>query len=554
MASWTVPGHTEVRALGAGGTGRVVEAVHDQSGARVAIKYLSARLCSDESFRSRLRTEAAALADVEHPNVVRVRELVETESDAALVMEQLKDASSLRQVLAVAAPLSPQAALAVLRQSLLGLGTAHNLGIAHRDLKPANVLLTAEGVSKLVDFGIAERSESMMPAAGTPAYMAPELWEGAVADPVTDIYAATATFYECLTGRVPYTGGSVFELQTMHRAAPIPASDVPPALRPLLERGLAKTPHERPANVTAFLAELEAVAMAEFGPGWEQRGQQELGALVAPPREGSAASPGRGAKTGIAVSAIAVIGVAMATMTFGSGKGIFSATSKPSGEITSATSDAGPAQDGPTGSIVPVAKSTARGGPTTPHAPGIATLSTAPTSSIAPVVTGTQIAMPLPSPSTVATTAAPWSTSQAASSSAPTTPAAPTTATPTSSTPSQTPSSTVTISAAAQAVNGTYTGPCPPTSGPTIKVTFTVAGLLSSGTVAITYHWHLTGGATGDGAEQSASVANGDTSFQLTVNPQQPKPPAANTVTVEWTAADGLSGTTNQVPITINCQ
>lgn len=623
LANWTVPGYTQTRSIGAGGTGRVVEALHDGSGDRVCIKYLSARLCLDGSFRERLRTEAVALAGLEHPNVVRVRGLVETDFDAAVVME-LVEGVSLRQVLAAGAPLSPQAALSILRQSLLGLGVIHYLGIVHRDYKPANVLLTTEGASKLVDAGIADRSGAMVPAAGTSSYMAPELWEGATAGPATDVYAATATLYEGLTGRVPYIGDSVFELQTMHRAAPIPISDVPPAMRQLLAQGLAKTPEARP-TVVAFLAELEETATAAYGPGWEELGRQELTALVAPlntgggapdpepwaigaqnetvalpvpdsvtfstrtsrsaiaPRSPHAAvadpaensgedsfddatswsasetdrmGPRRGTKAVIAVAAIAVIGTAMAAMALGSGKSTPTASGPP-GQMASATSGSGSSQDvttagpAPGAPAAPGARTTGRSGSTAPHLPDYARPSTVPTSSVAPVVTGTQIAMSLQSQSSAATTTTSWSSPQKSS----TAPATPSTSTVrTSSTPSQTPSSTVSISATAQAVNGTYTGVCPPTQGPTITVAFTVAGLSAGDTVAITYHWHLTDGATGDGTDQSATVTNGTTSFQVTVNPPQQDQSGSDSVTVDWTAADGLSGTTNKVPITITCQ
>ena len=143
------------------------------------------------------------------------------------------------------------------------------------------MVITPEGVCKVGGFGLAVRTEAMMPAAGSPSYMAPELWEGATPRLVTDMYAATATFYECLTGRVPYTSDSVFELQTLHRAAPIPVADVPAALAPLVAQGLAKAPAERPSSAAGFLAELEAAAVVEYGLEWEERGRRELAAIVA---------------------------------------------------------------------------------------------------------------------------------------------------------------------------------------------------------------------------------------------------------------------------------
>ena len=94
----------------------------------------------------------------------------------------------------------------VLKGSLLGLAAAHTLGIVHRDYKPENVLVDTAGNSKLADFGVAIRAGKQASAAGTPLYMAPEQWQGAPASPATDVYAATAVFFECLTGKTPFSG------------------------------------------------------------------------------------------------------------------------------------------------------------------------------------------------------------------------------------------------------------------------------------------------------------------------------------------------------------
>ena len=111
--------------------------------------------------------------------------------------------------------------------------------------------------------------------------MAPEQWAGGPATPATDVYAATVTFYECLTGTKPYTGSTMFELAVQHAEAPIPNDLVPEPVRPLVRRGLAKTPPERPQSAADFVAELQAVATAAYGADWEERGQRKLAALVA---------------------------------------------------------------------------------------------------------------------------------------------------------------------------------------------------------------------------------------------------------------------------------
>ena len=105
--------------------------------------------------------------------------------------------------------------------------------------------------------------------------MAPEQWAGGPASPGTDIYAATATFYECLTGKRPYQG-DLNALRRQHEQAPIPLEDAPPVLHGLLRNGLAKEPGRRPANALAFLADLESAARFGYGEDWESRGRGKL--------------------------------------------------------------------------------------------------------------------------------------------------------------------------------------------------------------------------------------------------------------------------------------
>ncbi|MFG2972713.1 serine/threonine-protein kinase [Streptomyces sp. NPDC048331] len=279
-AAWSVPGYTEVRELGAGGSGRVVLAVHDGTGTPVAVKYLSDRLRQDPAFVGEFRAEARLLGGLQTPYVVRLYEYVEASGGAAIVME-LVDGISLRALLKQSGRADAEAALVVLKGSLLGLAAAHRAGVVHRDYKPENVLVAPDGSSKLVDFGIAANRGSTPGVAGTPAYMAPEQWQGRPASPAADVYAATATFFECLTGRKPFDGENFAELAVQHIEAPVPETEAPEPVRPLIRRGLAKAPEQRPENAEAFVAELEGVALAAYGPEWEERGQRKLAALAA---------------------------------------------------------------------------------------------------------------------------------------------------------------------------------------------------------------------------------------------------------------------------------
>jgi serine/threonine protein kinase len=276
MREWDAPGYTEVRELGSGGFGDVVLARHDASGTLVAIKYLHRTLLDDPEFAGMFRAEARVLASLDDPNVVRLYEYVESPSGAAIVMEPI-DGVSLREILSDQGKTTAEAALVVLQGSLLGLAAAHARGVVHRDYKPENVLVDGAGVSKLTDFGIAARAGDRTVPAGTLAYAPPEQFDGGPASPATDVYAATATFYECLTGHPPFTGDTAEALRHQHRSEPVPLEPVPGPLRPLVAAGMAKDPGDRPVDAASFVTELRAAARPAYGQDWEERGRSHLG-------------------------------------------------------------------------------------------------------------------------------------------------------------------------------------------------------------------------------------------------------------------------------------
>ncbi|MFC4048653.1 protein kinase [Actinomadura syzygii] len=286
MSGWRVPGYTELGELGAGAHGRVVLARHGDEGALVAIKYVG----TGERTAPRVPSEREAriMASVRHPNVVRLHALVRGDTGVALVMEAVRGVS-LNRLLRGLGALEPEAALAVLKGSLLGLAAAHDAGVVHRDYKPDNVIVGDGGVSKLIDFGVASVSgESSV--AGTAAYMAPEQCNGDPAGPAADVYAATCVFVECVAGRPPYRGDRDAVLMAQHLHGPIPAELVPAPLRGLVAHGMAKSAAERPPGAAEFVAELEAVAVEEYGDDWERRGLIALAAaaLALMPRGGPA--------------------------------------------------------------------------------------------------------------------------------------------------------------------------------------------------------------------------------------------------------------------------
>jgi len=277
-------GYTELQTLGTGGFGRVVLARHDASGTVVAIKYLHQRYLTDDAVLEGFRREATLMASVQSPYVVRLFDFQVTADVAALVMEAVPGVS-LREMLNAERVLMVEAALSVLKGSLLGLAAAHQVGVVHRDYKPDNVLVTDQGVSKLVDFGLAVLDGRQGLTAGSPSYMAPEQWAGQPGTPATDVYAATCVFYQCVTGDKPFVAETNDELRRLHETAAPDLSRVPEHVRGLVAAGMAKSPHARPTNAEVFVTELERVAAAAHGPDWERRAWQALataaGTLVA---------------------------------------------------------------------------------------------------------------------------------------------------------------------------------------------------------------------------------------------------------------------------------
>ena len=149
--------------------------------------------------------------------------------------------------------------------------------VVHRDYKPDNVLVDEDGTSKLTDFGIAARAGDRSVRGGTLACAPPEQFGGGSASPAGDVYAATATFFECLTGWPPFHGDTAAALMYQHLSQPVPVDAVPEPVRPLVAAGMAKRPEDRPADATAFVAVLNKVAAAAYGPDWHERGRSHLG-------------------------------------------------------------------------------------------------------------------------------------------------------------------------------------------------------------------------------------------------------------------------------------
>lgn len=279
MTGWSVPGYTYLRELVHDVSGQLVLARHDETGDAVAIRYLrGAQGDRDSAARS-----AAQLAGLDDPHVVAPRECVESEHGVAVVRD-LVDGVALRALLVEEGAVGPEAALVVLADVLRGLAAAHGRGVPHGDCRPGTVLVTRDGGAVLVEAGIARGDDRELMAAATPFYLAPEQWGGAGPDPQADLYAAAATFFECIMGAPPYFATDPARLRARHETAALPVAVIPGPLRDLIGHGLAKRPQDRPATAAQFLAQAELAAVGGFGEQWESRGRAELSRLATGPQ------------------------------------------------------------------------------------------------------------------------------------------------------------------------------------------------------------------------------------------------------------------------------
>jgi predicted Ser/Thr protein kinase/WD40 repeat protein len=266
--------------IGRGGMG-VVYAAHDSKlGRKVAIKMLKSE--GDAKLQRRLIREAKAMAKLAHPNVVSVHEIGEHEDAAFIVMEYV-EGPTLRQWLA-AAPRSVTEILAVFMAAGHGLGAVHEAGLIHRDFKPDNLMIRNRGQVLVMDLGIArDGSNAFTPTTvaldgsddetvdltrdgalmGSPAYMAAEQFTGAEVTARTDQFSFCVALWEALHGERPFAGenmATLIDAVTSGRTRTAKRSDVPAALRSVLERGLQVDPQARFGSMTALLAALETAS------------------------------------------------------------------------------------------------------------------------------------------------------------------------------------------------------------------------------------------------------------------------------------------------------
>ncbi|GHH78292.1 hypothetical protein GCM10018781_53770 [Kitasatospora indigofera] len=258
-----------VERIGGGGMGSVWRAEDEVLGRQVAVKVLHRALFEEGTFAARFKREAQLLAALRHPGIVDVHDYGEGEEEsgerAAFIVMELVEGRPLNEVLADGGPMGAERALGLLASALDALEAAHRRGIVHRDLKPSNLMLRGDDRLTVTDFGIARALASSRITAshtvlGTALYMAPEQAEGAATTPASDLYSIGVVCYELLTGEPPFLGESVLEVALKHIRDPAPElpSGVPPAVRELVAKALAKRPEDRFADAAAMAAAARA--------------------------------------------------------------------------------------------------------------------------------------------------------------------------------------------------------------------------------------------------------------------------------------------------------
>ena len=236
-------------------------------GEEVAVKVLRTNYQTDPIAVARFQREARAMADLDHPHIVRITDIGEEDGQQYLAMEYVAGLD-LKRYIKEHYPLSNEEAVRIMGQILLAMRLAHTKGIVHRDLKPQNILLTPDGTAKVTDFGIAvafaetslTQTNSML---GSVHYLSPEQARGSKATVQSDIYAMGIIFYEMLTGHIPYDGDSAVTIALQHFQKPLPSviaenPSVPQALENVVIKATAKKLTDRYQSVSEMYVDLSS--------------------------------------------------------------------------------------------------------------------------------------------------------------------------------------------------------------------------------------------------------------------------------------------------------
>ncbi len=340
-----------IRVLGEGGMGVVYEGEQQMGSTKrkVAIKTLHPQLSNDPSVSARFHRECGVVAQLEHPNTIKVYDFGSTDNGTLYIAMEFLDGDTLTDVIEKAA-IEPSRVAKLASQIAGSLGEAHGQGIIHRDLKPDNVLLINRAgesdVVKLLDFGIAARTESADAekeakltqqgmVLGTPPYMSPEQFTGQALDQRSDIYSLAILCYEMLTGQLPFQANTPWQWATEHMTAqPIPfektnvSTAIPAPMRAAILKGLSKDPDDRQPTAKEFLKEFTSDRVATIetaAQGAPTSATSGTAAMDAAPdfrAEAPAATAAMPAAAASAPAAVAAAAPAVSAPSGGSNKGL----------------------------------------------------------------------------------------------------------------------------------------------------------------------------------------------------------------------------------------
>ena len=262
-----IPGYDIEGEIGEGAMASVYLATQRSLERKVALKVMAAALAADPSFCERFLREGKTLARLSHPHTVTIHDIGNVGELYYMAMEYLPNGTLKERI---AAGLTPEQGVALIRQIASALGYAHAQGLVHRDVKPANILFRADGTAVLSDFGIAKSLDDRTQftqagfAVGTPSYMSPEQARGQEIDGRADLYALGVVLYEILVGKLPYSGTDALSTALAHLTEPLPELPVHHGrYQGVLRKLLAKDPAERFPDAAALLVALDQLPKDE---------------------------------------------------------------------------------------------------------------------------------------------------------------------------------------------------------------------------------------------------------------------------------------------------
>lgn len=254
--------------IGSGGMARVYKALDRYLQRYVAIKILKDEFKHDAEFLKRFEIEAQAAASLTHPNIVQIYD-VGTENGIYYIVMELVEGITLKEYIREKGALDWREAVDIVRQICSALNKAHSRNIVHRDIKPQNILITSDGIPKVTDFGIARAVTSdtatmRIDTIGSVHYSSPEQVRGGYIDEKSDIYSIGVTFFEMLTGRLPFDGESSVTVALKHiqDIPPLPSDikpGIPPALDKIILKAMAKSRKDRYQSAAEMIRDLESL-------------------------------------------------------------------------------------------------------------------------------------------------------------------------------------------------------------------------------------------------------------------------------------------------------